>query len=166
MKTALQFPEDFDGFVAGAPAVDFNNLNGVQTMLGRYVGAPNPNGSSSFIPASLWPVISQEILRQCDELDGVKDGVITDPDICNFRPEAILCSQQAQNQSECITPAQADALNKIYQPLFGTQGELLFPGYDPLAESAGQFTNMFSGNIFSIARVSRPHLLTARLWQH
>lgn len=118
-------------------------------MLSRFVGAPHPDTSPSFIPAELWPVISAEIMSQCDDLDGVKDGIITDPDQCNFRPEALLCT--ATNQSNCVTPPQVDALRNIYQPIFGTQGQLLFTRYDPLAESAGNFVNMFSGDIFSIS---------------
>ncbi|KIJ29926.1 hypothetical protein M422DRAFT_115059, partial [Sphaerobolus stellatus SS14] len=136
MQTALKFPDDFDGFVAGSPAVDFNNLPGMETVLVRFVGAPDPMNSPSFIPAKLWPVISQEILNQRDLLDEVKDGIITDPSICNFRPEALLC--QTQNQTGCITPTQAEVLTMIYRLLFGTQGELLYPGYDPLAKSEGQ----------------------------
>jgi len=151
MQSALKFPDDFDGLVGGSPAVDFNHLNGAQAMFGRFVGAPDPGNSPSFIPATLWPVISQEILNQCDGLDGVLDGIITDPDLCKFRPEALLCNAQTANQSSCITSAQVEALRNIYQPIFGTRGQLLYPGYDPRAESAGQFVNMFSGQIFSIA---------------
>ncbi|KAF8579508.1 tannase and feruloyl esterase [Ramaria rubella] len=149
MQAALLFPDDFDGLVAGSPATDFNHLNGWQTMLGRFVGAPS-NTTDSFIPATLWPVISKEILNQCDGLDGVEDGIITDPDQCIFRPEALLCTAEVKNTSACVTAPQVAALRNIYQPLFGTEGQLLYTRYDPEAESAGNFINMFSGDIFSI----------------
>ena len=154
IQSALLYPDDFDGLVAGSPATDFNHLSGWQAMLGRFVGAPL-NSTEAFIPATLWPVISQEILNQCDELDGVKDGIITDPDQCIFRPEALLCSSETKNKSSCINPAQAAALTNIYQPLYGTKGQLLYTRYDPLAESLGNFINMFSGDIFSIALVNQ-----------
>ncbi|KAF8580535.1 tannase and feruloyl esterase [Ramaria rubella] len=150
MQAALLFPDDFDGLVAGSPATDFNHLLGWQTMLGRFVGAPS-NTTDSFIPATLWPIISQEILSQCDGLDGVEDGIITDPDQCVFRPETLLCTAQTKNTSSCITALQVAALRNIYQPLFGTKGQLLYPRYDSEGESEGNFVNMFSGDIFPIA---------------
>jgi feruloyl esterase len=152
IQSALLFPEDFDGLVAGSPATDFNHLSSWQAMLGRLVGAPL-NTTDAFIPATLWPVITREIMNQCDGLDGVKDGIITDPDQCVFRPEALLCSAKTKS-SNCITAPQVAALRDIYQPLFGTEGQLLYTRYDPLAESLGEFVNMFSGDIFSIALVS------------
>ena len=91
LQSAFLYPDDFDGIVSGAPTADFNHLAGWTGMLGRFVGAPNPSTSKSFIPASLWPIISEEIRSQCDELDGVKDGIITEPDDCAFDPKALLC---------------------------------------------------------------------------
>jgi len=148
IQSALRFPDDFDGLVAGSPATDFNHLGGWQAMLGRFVGAPS-NVTDAFIPAELWPVISAEILNQCDGLDGVQDGIITDPDQCAFRPEALICP--TANSTNCVTAPQAAALREIYEPLFGTEGQFLYPRYDPGAEADGNFINMFSGDIFSIS---------------
>ncbi|KAF7365638.1 Carboxylic ester hydrolase [Mycena venus] len=91
LQAALKFPADFDGIVTGAPAVDWNHLMGWLGMLAHYMGATNldstatVNTSPKFIPPELWGVISAEILRQCDFLDGVRDGIITEPDDCDFR---------------------------------------------------------------------------------
>ncbi|KAG6853873.1 hypothetical protein C0991_000480 [Blastosporella zonata] len=91
-QAALKYPEDFDGIVAGAPATDWNHLLGWSAMLARYIGMPHASTSPSFISPALWNVIAAEILKQCDALDGVEDGIITEPDACEFRPEAILCA--------------------------------------------------------------------------
>ena len=77
---ALHFPSDFDGILAGALAINFNYLIGWSAMITRYLGAPEGEKSPSFIPLELWDTITTEILRQCDGLDGVLDGVITEPD--------------------------------------------------------------------------------------
>lgn len=126
---------------------------GWKGMIARWLGAPNANTSESFIPETLWPLISDEILNQCDELDGVKDGVITEPDACEFRPEAIQCSKkQATN---CLTRPQVEALRKIFEPLYGKNGDLLFPRYDPGAEAAPDaFGLVFSGSIYRSTEVS------------
>ncbi|KNZ74678.1 putative feruloyl esterase B-2 [Termitomyces sp. J132] len=147
-QEALKLPEDFDGIVAGSPATNFNNLLGWGAILGRFVGAPDPTGNPHFIPADLWDTVASEVLKQCDGLDGVEDGIITEPDDCQFRPEAIVCT--AGQTTGCLTSAQIDALHEIYQPLFGTNGELLFSRYDPGTEADGNAQAYFSGSIFSI----------------
>ena len=131
---ALHYPDDFDGIVAGAPATNFHNLQGWTGFLTLRIGAPNVTGSDSFISSELWDIIGEEILRQCDELDGVKDQVITEPDACEFRPEALQCS--SKRTKNCLSIRQVQALRKIYEPVYGRDGELLFPRFDPGAERA------------------------------
>lgn len=154
-QEALKFPEDFDGIVAGSPATNWNNLQGWGLILSRFVGAPDPTNNPHFIPVDLWNTISSEILKQCDGLDGVEDGIITEPDDCEFRPEAIVCSSGQTNN--CLTSAQIDTLHEIYQPVFGTSGELLYSRYDPGAEADGNSQIFFGGSFFSIPDVCEVH---------
>ncbi|KAJ7249443.1 tannase and feruloyl esterase [Mycena rebaudengoi] len=148
-QAALKFPEDFDGILAGAPATDFNHLQGWSGMLSHFLGATSPNGANSaspkFIPPALWSVVSAEILRQCDLDDGVADGIITEPDTCDFDPEPIQCT--ANKTTSCLTPIQVEALNNIYSPLMDGS-KLLYPRYSPGAEAAGA-TSILDGSFFS-----------------
>jgi feruloyl esterase len=132
-QTALKYPEDFDGIIAGAPATNFNRLLHWSGMMARAIGAPQAASSPAFIPAKLWKLVAAEMLAQCDELDGVRDGIITEPDTCNFRPEALLCSSGSSNNKTCLTPPQVAALHKIYAPLYDA-GELLYSRSDPGSE--------------------------------
>jgi feruloyl esterase len=152
-KEAEMFPDDFDGIVAGSPAIDGNHLLDWSGFLGQYIGAPNPANSPNFITSDQWPIISQSILAQCDGLDGVLDGIITEPDNCDFRPEALLCPNSS-NQAGCLTQSQVDALHKIYSPLTDSKGTVLFPRYDPGAEGDGNFEVYFSGEFFTFTSVS------------
>lgn len=153
-QAALRFPDDFDGIVAGSPATDWNHLMGWSTMLGRFVGAPNSATSPSFIPVALWNVVAEEIMRRCDGLDGVEDGIITEPDDCEFHPSVLLRSA-TQNTTNCLSAAQVAALEKIYRPLIGEGGKLLYPRYDP-GTSAAETRALLGGNIFGI-----PHIRTS-----
>jgi feruloyl esterase len=72
MKMAQAYPDLFSGIVAGAPAWDFNNLDSWGGYLGMQTGFDNT--SSSFVPVNLWAVVHEEILKQCDGLDGAIDG--------------------------------------------------------------------------------------------
>ncbi|GLB45758.1 putative tannase and feruloyl esterase [Lyophyllum shimeji] len=140
-QAALKYPEDFDGIVAGAPATFCNDFLGWGGMMGRYDGAPN----TSLIPPALWNLVAAEVLKQCDELDGVKDGIITEPDACAFRPEAIQC--MGKNTTDCLSKPQVDALRKIYSPLYGSDGKLLYPRYEPGMEAGGNWRVYFNGSI-------------------
>ncbi|CAK5272440.1 unnamed protein product [Mycena citricolor] len=129
-QEALRYPADFDGIIAGAPATDFNHLIHWTGMLSRHTGAPDPT-SPAFLSASEWDLVSKEILKQCDALDGVEDGIITEPDTCLFRPEALIC--RPGQIDDCLFPAQIAALRKIYSPLY-SDGKLIYPRFDPGAE--------------------------------
>ncbi|KAJ7917031.1 tannase and feruloyl esterase [Mycena leptocephala] len=132
-QTALKYPEDFDGIIAGASATNFNRLLHWSGMMARAIGAPHAASSPAFIPAKLWKLVAAEVLAQCDELDGVRDGIITEPDTCNFRPEALLCPSGSSSNKTCLTPPQVAALHKIYAPLYDA-GELLYSRSDPGSE--------------------------------
>ncbi|KAJ7755290.1 tannase and feruloyl esterase [Mycena maculata] len=141
-QTALKYPEDFDGILAGAPATDFNHLLHWSGMMARAIGAPEGTSSPAFIPPELWKLVAAEVLAQCDGLDGVRDGIITEPDACPFRPEALLCHDQGSGK--CLTLAQVEALRTIYAPLYG-DGELLYPRFDPGSEGIYIGGARFSG---------------------
>jgi feruloyl esterase len=145
-QAALKYPEDFDGIIAGAPATNFNNLIHWVGMLSRYLGSPNAPSSPSFIPPESWKTITREVLKQCDYLDGVSDGIISEPDACDFRPEALLCPGDGTSAKGCLTLPQVQALRKIYSPLYGPDGELVYPRFDPGAESMPLISFSLSGD--------------------
>ncbi|KAL9126191.1 MAG: hypothetical protein Q9217_004720 [Psora testacea] len=124
------FPEDFDGIVAGSPALDFNNL---QSWRASFFPITGPASSPDFISKSSWKsLIHEEVLNQCDGLDGVIDGIIEDPGICNFRPEALLC--KGNSSTDCLSPKQVDIVHKVFMPLHGESGDLLYPAMQPGSE--------------------------------
>ncbi|KAJ6529801.1 tannase and feruloyl esterase [Mycena capillaripes] len=154
MQAALRFPADFDGILTGAPATDFNHLAGWGGMLSHYIGATSPDSSATaetspkFISPELWSLVSAEILRQCDLLDGVRDGIITEPDECDFQPEALRCT--GSQTTGCLTQVQLEAIKNIYSPLFGLDGRLLYPRYSPGAEADPFASSVFGGNFSSL----------------
>ncbi|KAJ7857345.1 tannase and feruloyl esterase-domain-containing protein [Mycena olivaceomarginata] len=113
-QAALKFPADFDGVLARA--TDFNHLVDWTNMLAQDIGAPDPGSSPTFIPQTLWDAIAAEIMNQCDDIDGVVDGIIAEPDACEFRPEVLLCGSGAPVKT----------LRKIYSPLYGRANKLLY----------------------------------------
>jgi feruloyl esterase len=121
---AQRFPEDYDGIIAGAAANDWtHNIAGFVWDQQALDGAE--------IPASKMAALENATLNACDANDGVKDGVIDQPDKCHFDPSVLLC--KGADSDTCFTAAQVQALRKIYEGPRNSKGPI-FPGYLPGAE--------------------------------
>ena len=144
IDAADRFPDDFDGIVAGSPALDFNNLVSWRASFFTITGSAN---SSNFIAASTWTnLIHGEILKQCDGRDGVKDGIIEVPGLCIFNPDTLLCSRH--NVSNCLTPVQIRTLRKIFSPLYGENSTLIYPAMQPGSEMLA-IQKLYAGKPFA-----------------
>lgn len=131
VKAAERFPADFDGIVAGAPAVDFDNLYSWRANFFLITGNVT---STNFISSTTWKTtIHNEILNQCDTIDGVADGIIEDPSLCNFDPSTLLCTG-GNSSSTCLTSAQVAIVQKVFEPLYWPNGTLLYPRMEPGGE--------------------------------
>ena len=149
IKSAEMFPSDFDGIVAGSPALDFNNLASWRASFFPITGSV---GSPDYITASTWTgLIHDEILNQCDGLDGVVDGIIEDPYLCHFRPEALLCAKDTVRS--CLTPTQVEVVRKVYSNLYGEDGKLIYPSMQPGSEVKA-VEKLYAGKPFSYSEVT------------
>ncbi|KAH8725018.1 Tannase/feruloyl esterase [Phaeosphaeriaceae sp. PMI808] len=130
IKAAEKFPKDFDGIVAGAPGVDFNNL---VSWRARFYTITGPKAGPNFIPLTAWKTwIHDEVLRQCDTIDRVKDGIIEDPSLCKFDASKLQCTQQ--NAINCLNRQQVQQLNTIFSDYKYPTGELIYPAMQPGSE--------------------------------
>lgn len=151
ISVASRYPDLFDGIVAGSPAVDWNRFLGAPAIWAAYVAV----NTSSAIPLPLWDsLITVEVLKQCDGIDGRVDGVITDPTLCKWNPDTLLCGP-GQNTTTCLTQPQIDGLKKLYQPILGTKGDVIFSPYDPGAEGDTSIGFPMNGIVSPFTVVSR-----------
>jgi feruloyl esterase len=110
---ATRFPSDYDGIISGSPWLDpvgtsLWSLKNTKALLDGY------------IPAAKFQAVNAAILKQCDKVDGVADGLIQNPAKCTFQPDALV--------PETLTQKQADALKLIMSPVRDEQGKLIYPG--------------------------------------
>ncbi|WP_171060884.1 tannase/feruloyl esterase family alpha/beta hydrolase [Poseidonocella sp. HB161398] len=128
LMEAMRFPGDFDGIVAGAPAMLFQVQN---TLYHGWQAASNYDADGEVILTSAeLPVLHDAVLAECDALDGVEDGLISQPAECHFDPQTLV--------GKGLTQAQADVAAKFYagpqdaqtggyltagQPLYGSELE-------------------------------------------
>jgi feruloyl esterase len=123
LKEAQQFPEDYDGIIAGAPANYWTHL---LTQILSVAQAVRKDPSSG-IPQSKYGLIHEAVLDTCDALDGVKDGLLEDPRTCRFDPEVLRC--KAGDEPTCLTAPQVAALKAVYAPVTNPRsGRTVFPG--------------------------------------
>lgn len=78
-------------------------------------------------------MIHHEALKQCDELDGVVDGIIEDPRLCRFRPESLQCPPGvvSSDSALCLTNVQVAAVREVYSDFHGVDGKLIYPRMQP-----------------------------------
>ncbi len=130
LTEAQRYPADFQGIVAGAPAIYWDHLN----LRGLWDERALLETPASYIPPKKLPVLENAAIAACDMLDGVKDGLIENPQICHFDPATVQC--KGDDAPDCLTAAQVEAAKKIYGPLKNPRtGELLEPGFYPGVEA-------------------------------
>jgi hypothetical protein len=129
LMEAQRFPADYDGIIAGAPANYWTHLLS-SAASGAKATLAEPD---SYFPAAKLPAIQAAVLAQCDDADGVKDGVIENPLTCRFDPSVLLC--KGAESDSCLTVHQLTALKTIYRGLSSNGGRQIFPGLSPGGEA-------------------------------
>ena len=76
---AQDFPDEWDGIVAGAPAISFNNLT---SWSGHFYPLTGPRNSSRFVSEAKWLTVYLDVMKQCDKIDGSQDNILEDPLLC------------------------------------------------------------------------------------
>jgi feruloyl esterase len=129
LKEAQMYPGDFDGIIAGTPVSDW-----VGRALGSvWMGQATHATEGSAIPAAKYAAIHKAALDACDALDGVKDGVIENPEACKFDPVVIQC--KGEDSNDCLTAAQVETARKVYSGVINPRTkEQIFPGLMPGSE--------------------------------
>ncbi|KAF9692124.1 hypothetical protein EKO04_009936 [Ascochyta lentis] len=130
-KAAQDFPEQFDGIVAGAPAVAFNNLT---SWSGSFFQATGINTSDTFVTRAQWAIIHADVLKQCDELDGYSDGILEYPPLCDYDPSGLLCTESSNITTSCLTAKQVQTVKTVLSPVYNDKGDLVYPRLQPGAE--------------------------------
>ena len=134
LREAQQFPNDYDGIIAGAPA---NYMTHLEAWTLWAPAAMNATPESS-IPREKFALIHQAVLAECDSLDGAKDGVIEDPRNCHFDPKTLLCKGEDANR--CLTAAQVQTAQKIYEPATNPRTKaIIYPPFEPGSELGWTF---------------------------
>ncbi len=128
MMEVQRYPEDFDGVVAGAPAMAFTTTGAVFL---RNLKASFPDQAHFARPVltqESLDLLSTAVLAACDAIDGVSDGVLDDPRECQFKLSSLKACPGNKAARDCLTREQRAVIAAIQSPLMDEHGKVAFPG--------------------------------------
>ncbi len=126
MVELTRYPSDYDGMIVGAPYFDIASELGT-TLISFLAELRSPGAA---IPPRLWSVASRIIMDKCDSQDGVKDGLIQNPEACDFNPYRDLprCGPSGRG-ADCFTLEQIDTFSVIFSGKRNPAGKVVYPGW-------------------------------------
>ena len=133
-KAAQEYPNLFDGIIAGCPVLNLSMNGGV---FGAWILQANSDKNGNIILdksfKSKIPILEANAINQCDSLDGNVDGIIQLPNECKIDlsliPECMIA-----NDSDCLTSDEKIVVQKFYQGPKNSNGLQLFGGMPPGSE--------------------------------
>ncbi|MGC2404538.1 MAG: tannase/feruloyl esterase family alpha/beta hydrolase [Acidobacteriaceae bacterium] len=123
---AARYPNEFDGIIAGDPA------NVRRNAWALWLANQTFKEPAALIPPSKYPMIHRAVLDACDANDGLKDGLIDNPEACHVDFKALTC--KAADGPDCLTPRQVESAQALISPLKDEQGAILFERLEPGTE--------------------------------
>jgi pimeloyl-ACP methyl ester carboxylesterase len=133
MIAAQRYPGEFDGIVAGAPAMRTNYSNLATRWVTVSLNAAAPADAQGHAVAaqalseSDRKLVIDGLLRACDALDGVNDGMIFDTRHCRFDPKSVQCS--ADKTDSCLSAIQVQAIRRAFAGPRTLSGIQVYPGF-------------------------------------
>ena len=123
---AQELPKELDGILANAPAIYWTRFQTAQ-MWGQIVMKDLVGGP---ITAAKLNQATASAVAACDGNDGVTDGWIDDPRTCSFSAQANVCGTPTAPAANCLTPAEALAIDKIWDGPRNAKGTKVWYGLD------------------------------------
>lgn len=118
MMESQRYPEDFDGIVAGAPAFNWTGFGATFLRIAQAF-YPNPGVlDRTVLTRDEVERLFDDVLAQCDEQDGLKDGIVSDPPSVKINLDAIAWLSEAQRA----------AIQTVYDGARNQNGPI-YPGY-------------------------------------
>jgi tannase/feruloyl esterase len=128
LVVAQRWPTAFNGVIAAYPA--WNNLSEILDLgyLTQVLSRPG-----AFPGTAKQTLLYNSVMNACDGLDGVRDGVISDPGACHFDPYTLRCPGGADTGPACLSDAQISAVIAMSSPFRWpyriASGETQYPGF-------------------------------------
>jgi len=136
LNAAAKYGTEFDGIVAMAPTL---NIAGMVPAMTRF-------GEQSLPTAAQFAAVHAAAVARCDELDGLRDGIVSNWQACQLDPARDLPA------SIGLSPAQVDALRVLWTGLRRADGSLIYEGlgYGDLTAGAAIYAAFGLGHLRNV----------------
>src|SRR5262249_3183604 len=136
---AQRNPNGFDAIVVGEPVFNYQALNVSHVWMlqklfkDKFACNLAYKKDGDEIPDRLtkWQILKDGVLAKGDEKDGIKDGVVDNPLVCDFKPEVdlakFMCPGDA-NGDGCFTKRQLQTIKDIYRGPYDSKGVQILKG--------------------------------------
>jgi len=121
LRMAQDYPGDYDGILAGAPAIHWDRFQGAMLwyplVAQRENGGPVGGGDRTAMSAK-YRLATERAVAACDSDDGVSDGVLRDPRRCTYsalRDTTITQASCSPATGTCLTPGEAAAIDAFWR---------------------------------------------------
>ena len=128
MKAAQRFPEDFDGIIAGAPGLDWIARAAQAVRVAKVLESHD----SARLTHTHRQLLHTAVVGKCDALDGVKDGLIENPERCAFDPGILECKDASG--AACLSRAQVETARMMYSSPINPKTKRVIAGVVPGSE--------------------------------
>lgn len=124
VMAAQRYPEDYDGVIARGPTINYTKVNLVNCMDNAKDILDENN--QPVMDISYVKFLTDAAMSACDEKDGLKDGLISDPRRCDFDPASLSCDKL--KGQKCLNTRQLSAVKGLYAPSIDSRGNELYGG--------------------------------------
>jgi len=133
MMSAQRYPTLFDGIVAGSPAMRTNYSNLALAWISAALDSVAPKDeqghyqTAKALSDSDRKLVVAGLLKRCDALDGIQDGMIFNTRGCDFDPQVLQC--KGEKTDGCLSGGQVQAIKKAFAGPRSVSGRQIYPGY-------------------------------------
>lgn len=136
LTAALRWPEAYDGIISYYPSAHFMGLRLWGVALADAIYSDN---SAGWFSPEIVNGIARDATALCDPLDGVEDGLVSNPAACRAISSVIIdelrCSD-GDDPAMCLNQTQIDRVIGVYHEGYTLPYELgglsAYPGYNSL----------------------------------
>ena len=130
---AERYPSYFDGVIAGSPAFNLTHAaiaEAWNTVQLATIAPKKPDGTpdlSQSLTESDLKLLVSAILDKCDALDGLKDGLIFNPEACHFDPSVLTC--KAAQTFNCLPAQKVAVIEAIFRGPHTARGNPIYSSW-------------------------------------
>lgn len=137
MVGAARYADEYDGFLAVAPGFNLPQAAVAQIWGAQQyatVATTTADLATAFTPAER-AVVADRILRRCDRLDGLSDGMVQASATCQrvFSIDRDVPTCAGERDGSCLTTAQKAVVRAVFEGARTSGGEEIYSSfpYDP-----------------------------------